>query len=184
MIPPNDRLLRLDGQSAIVTGAAKGIGAAIAARLASAGAAVTLVDVDAVALREQAATLESSGARVRAEVADASSPADARRVVEASVAAFGGVDVLVNNAGIFPMVPVLDVTEAIWDRVHGLNLRGLFFWSQAAARQMVLRKSGGAIVNITSIDAFHPSGALTAYDASKGGAEMLTRSSTGRPLSG
>ena len=176
MNPTNDRLIRLDGQSAIVTGAAKGIGAAIGARLASAGAAVTLVDVDAAALREHAAALESGGARVRAEVADASSPADARRVVEAAVAAFGGVDVLVNNAGVFPMVPFLDVSEAIWDRVHGLNLRGLFFWSQTVARQMVLGKRGGTIVNITSIDAFHPSGNLTAYDASKGGAEMLTRS--------
>ena len=77
MIPPNDRLLRLDGQSAIVTGAATGI----AARLASAGAAVTLVDVDAAALREQAATLESSGARVRAYVTGATLVVDGGHIV-------------------------------------------------------------------------------------------------------
>jgi len=81
VIPPNDRLLRLDGQSAIVTGAATGIGAAIAARLASAGAAVTLVDVDAAALREQAATLESSGARVRAYVTGATLVVDGGHIV-------------------------------------------------------------------------------------------------------
>jgi 2-dehydro-3-deoxy-D-gluconate 5-dehydrogenase len=174
--PTNEQLIRLDGQVAIVTGAAKGIGAAIAARLVGAGAAVTLVDLDTQTLLDTARKLEQPGARIRTEGVDVSSPSEATRVVKATVEAFGGLDILVNNAGIFPMVPVLDVSATVWDRVHGLNLRGLFFWSQAAARQMVMRKTRGAIINITSIDAFHPSGALTAYDASKGGAEMLTRS--------
>ena len=83
---------------------------------------------------------------------------------------------LVNNAGVFPISPAEATTEQIWDRVLDINLKGAFFFAQAAAEAMVKGGHGGAIVNIASIDAMHPSGALAHYDASKGGLLMLTRS--------
>jgi NAD(P)-dependent dehydrogenase (short-subunit alcohol dehydrogenase family) len=86
------------------------------------------------------------------------------------------VDILVNNAGVFPFAPVLEVTEALWDRVLNVNLRGAFFCAQAAARQMAQAGRGGRIINIASIDALHPTGALTHYDTSKGGMVMMTKS--------
>ncbi len=88
---------------------------------------------------------------------------------------FGGVDILVNNAGVFPMMPALEIDEAHWDKVLDVNLKGAFFFSQAAARHMT-RTLRGSIVQIASIDALHPTGNLAAYDASKAGLVMLTRS--------
>jgi NAD(P)-dependent dehydrogenase (short-subunit alcohol dehydrogenase family) len=90
--------------------------------------------------------------------------------------AYGRVDILVNNAGIFPFAPALELTERMWDRVLEVNLKGTFFCAQAAAQQMVTAGKGGRIVNIASIDALHPTGALVHYDASKGGVAMMTKS--------
>jgi 2-deoxy-D-gluconate 3-dehydrogenase len=169
-------LLSLAGQTAIVTGGAKGIGRAIVERLAEAGATVTFTDVDVEA---GAALAESSGTHfIRA---DASSAADAARVVSDVVTATGRIDILVNNAGVFPMRPALDIDEALWDRVLDINLKGAFFMAQAAAKAMVeggagKNGRGGSIINIASIDALHPSGNLVHYDASKGGMVMMTKS--------
>jgi 2-deoxy-D-gluconate 3-dehydrogenase len=88
----------------------------------------------------------------------------------------GTLDVLVNNAGIYPFAPVLGMTEADWDKVIDVNLKGTFLCAQAAAKQMVAQGTGGVIVNIASIDAYHPSSVgLAHYDASKGGVVMFTR---------
>lgn len=172
---PLDELFRLRGQVAIVTGAAKGIGLAVAARLAEAGAAVVLSDVDDAGLATAAQDLRKRDFRVETVHADASIPEDAKRVVAHAMSTFGRLDCLVNNAGIFPFAAALDVTPELWERVVRTNLSGAFFFAQAAAREM--RSAGrGTIVNIASIDALHPTGALAHYDASKGGMLMLTRS--------
>jgi NAD(P)-dependent dehydrogenase (short-subunit alcohol dehydrogenase family) len=100
------------------------------------------------------------------------------RMVEAAVATYGSLDIWVNDAGIFyPVSPVLQMSEELWDRVLRVNLKGTFMCSQAAARQMVSQGHGGVILNIVSIDAVHPGFVGPgAYDASKGGMVMLTKS--------
>jgi 2-deoxy-D-gluconate 3-dehydrogenase len=103
-------------------------------------------------------------------------PSDVERMVRAAVGAYGALDIWVNNAGIYPPRPVLEMSEAEWDRVVDVNLRGTFLCSQAAARQMVAQGKGGVILNIASIDAVHPSMVgLAHYDASKGGMLSFTR---------
>jgi glucose 1-dehydrogenase/2-deoxy-D-gluconate 3-dehydrogenase len=108
--------------------------------------------------------------------ADAASTADAERVMQCAIDNFGGLDILVNNAGLFPARALLDIDEALWDRVHNVNLRGLFFYSQAAAKHMIAQGRGGNIVNIASVSGMWPTCYLAHYDASKGGVIMLTKS--------
>jgi 2-deoxy-D-gluconate 3-dehydrogenase len=115
------------------------------------------------------------GGAVEVVPADVSSVADAGRTVRQTIDAFGRLDILVNNAGIYPFVPALEVTEALWDAVLDTNLKGLFFYSREAAAEMIAEGHGGKIVNIASVDAFHPTGFLAPYDASKAGVVMVTR---------
>jgi len=129
--------------------------------------------VNEEAARKTAARIGETGARAVAFRADMSQVGDIRAMVAAAVERFGRLDVLVNNAGIFPFTPALEMTEEQWDRVLDVNLKGAFFAAQAAARAM---PAGGRIVNIASIDGLHPTGYLAHYDASKGGLVMLTRS--------
>lgn len=172
----NDDIFNLDGKAAIVTGAAMGIGFAVAETLLGAGANVLLTDRDRAALDDAVGRVTAHGGKAEALAADVSDMAAGEAMTAACVEAFGSVDVLVNNAGIFPMSPVLDMTPEFFDRVLGVNLRGLVFASRAAARQMVEQGGGGAIVNVASIDALRPSMVgLAAYDASKGGVLMFTR---------
>ena len=173
---PIDQLLRLDGRVAIVTGGAKGIGRGIVTRFLEAGATVVVADLDEAAADAVAREARHTGARALAVRADVSEPAAAQATIDAAVAEFGRCDILVNNAGIYPFKPAMDMTAADWDRVQHVNLRGAFLFAQTAARQMIAQGAGGVIVNIGSIDAFHPSGVgLTAYDASKGGLRMFTK---------
>lgn len=174
--PPIAQLFDLRGKTAIVTGAALGIGQAIAQRLAEAGATVVIADVNIEAAQATAAAIVERGGQALALRADASSVADAQATVRQAAERFGHLDILVNNAGIFPFAPVLELTEAQWDRVLDLNLKGAFFFAQAAARQMVAQGNGGAIVNVASVDGLHPTGYLAHYDASKAGLIMVTKS--------
>lgn len=169
-------LYDLGGQVAIVTGAAKGIGLAIATRFAEAGATLLLADIDAETVRSVRDDIRQRGGTASDCVSDVSTVSGAVEPVRAAREAYGRVDVLVNNAGIYPMVPALDVSEQVWNRTLDLNLKGLFFAAQAAAREMADAGRGGAIVNIASVDAFKPIGNLVHYDASKGGVVMLTKS--------
>lgn len=169
------QLFDLSGKGAIVTGAGMGIGRGIALQLAAAGAGVVVADINMDAANETVQEILANDGIAVAVQADASSPADAAKVVGVAVERFGHLDILVNNAGIFPFSPALQTTEALWDKVIDVNLKGVFFYSQAAARQMVEAKQGGRIVNIASIDALHPTGGLVHYDASKGGVVMATK---------
>ena len=170
------RYFDLTGRVAIVTGSAMGIGEGIARRLAAQGASVVVADVDAARGAAVAAELGKGPAGAQFVRTDVRDTAEIDRLVAETVRLFGGVDIVVNNAGIFPFAPALEVTPELWDRVHSVNLRGAFFLAQSAARRMKEAGKGGAVVNIASIDALHPTGQLTPYDASKGGLRMMTRS--------
>lgn len=174
--PSIAQLFDLSGKVAIVTGGALGIGQAIARRLAEAGAAVVIADINLEAARATADEIAGRGAKAFALRADASRVEEAQATVRQTVEQFGRLDILVNDAGIFPFTPALELTEAQWDRVLSLNLKGAFFHAQAAAKQMIAQGSGGAIVNIASVDGLHPTGALAHYDASKAGLIMVTKS--------
>ena len=165
----------LDGCVALVTGAQQGIGAASAIALAQAGAdvAISWLD-DRAAAQTVAEAVERAGRGallVRADVADTAASA---AMVDAVMARFGRLDILVNNAGIFPRAAFLDLTQAMWDNVHAVNLRGAAFCAQAAAKAMIAG-GGGSIVNLAS-QAVRGSVLGAHYSASKAGLLGLTRS--------
>jgi 2-deoxy-D-gluconate 3-dehydrogenase len=169
-------LFDLTGRTAVVTGAAMGIGCAIAARLAAAGAAVVIADLDASAAAATAKEFEDREFNVLAVGVDVADERDVRAIFDTAIAWRGKVDILVNNAGIFPTVPVLDMTVEDFDRVQAVNLRGAFLCAREAGRRMRKQGTGGVIINITSIDALHPSSVgLAHYDASKHGLWGFTK---------
>lgn len=169
------QLFDLTGKGAIVTGAAMGIGQAIASRLAEAGAGVMITDINPEAASQTVEQIMARGGKARAIHADATSADDAKKAVEATVESFGRLDILVNNAGIYPFSPILEISEEMWNKVLDINLKGVYSYSQAAAREMVRAGHGGKIVNIASMEGLHPREQLAAYVASKGGMIMLTK---------
>ena len=165
------------GRVALVTGGALGIGRGIVEAFVREGAAVGVVDVDGVAAAELVEGLERSGGRAVAITGDVSRSGDADRAVAATVAAFGRLDVLVNNAGIQPTDAygrVEDMSEATWDRILGVNLRGPFLMSRAAL-PAIRRSGGGCVVNMASVQGLQSMPGVPAYAASKGGLLSLTR---------
>jgi 2-deoxy-D-gluconate 3-dehydrogenase len=169
------QLFDFTGKVAVVTGGAMGIGKGIVTRLAEAGAVVVFTDLNEKVGKETVDELSARGYKVEFVKGDVSSVADAERVMQHAVDKYGGLDVLVNNAGIYPMSAIMDTTESLWDKVFAINVKGTFFHAQAAARKMIESGKGGAIVNLASIDAFHPTGNLVHYDASKGAVVMMTK---------
>jgi NAD(P)-dependent dehydrogenase (short-subunit alcohol dehydrogenase family) len=166
--------VRFAGQTAIVTGAGRGMGRAVALGLAAEGANVVVAEVDEPSAKEVVDAIQKAGTRALQVKVDISSVADVRRLFEVTVAEFGGVDILVNNAGIGIAKPLVDYTEADWDLQLGVNLKGMFFATQEAARLMIPKRRG-KIVNFASTAAFVSSSTPeTAYDISKGGVRQLT----------
>ncbi len=168
--------MRLDNKVAIVTGGSLGIGASIVRRLAAEGAAVTLDynthrnEADAIA-----GEITSHGGKALVVQADVSRVADVQHLVQQTVATFGRLDILVNNAGIEKPAPLTEVTEDDWDRQIAVDLKGPYFATQAAARQMVAQGGGGCIINISSVHEDLPMPGNAIYCAAKGGLRMLTR---------
>lgn len=175
-ITPSKELINLSGKTAIVTGGAVGIGFGIACRLAEAGANVVIGDIDKDAADAASKALGEKGWKAISVHADVSRGEDVRRMVDETVRNFGGVDILANNAGIFPNILVMNMTEADFDKVIAVNLKGVYLCTQAVAKKMIEQKRGGRIINITSVDALHPSSAgLAHYDASKHGVWGFTK---------
>lgn len=168
-------LFDLDGRVAVVTGAAQGLGQAIAAGFAGQGADVVCLDLSAQSCAETVAKVEAAGRRARAYACNVADESAVRAAVEQAVAVFGHLDILVNGAGITHRVPTVDMPAADWRRVIEVNLVGTFLSCQAVGRYMIGQRRG-SIVNIASIAAFAAIGrGNTPYSASKAGVCGLTR---------
>ncbi len=159
----------------VITGGAQGIGEACARRLATDGAAVALWDVDDARGTVLAASLKAAGTRAAFCHCNVAHSGDVEVALAATLGAFGRIDGLVNNAGIFKSTPFLDISEADWDAVIAVNLKGHFLVGQAVARQIVAQGGGGAIVNMSSVNARLTIASIASYNASKGGIDQLTR---------
>jgi glucose 1-dehydrogenase len=159
---------RLDGKVALVTGAARGLGLAIAARFAQEGAQVVLADIEEDAVKAAADTLKQQGIRV-----DVSRRSDVEEMIATATKRLGAVDILVNNAGIYRNTPLLELSEAEFDKVIAINLKSALFGIQAVAPQMIARRSG-CIVNTASVAARLGAIGTIAYSASKAGLVQLT----------
>lgn len=174
--------MRLQGKVAVVTGAARGIGRAIALRLAVEGARVAVVDVREAEGRETARLINQAGGGghgeeravfVQTDVAEA---AQVQAMVDTVIERWGRIDVLVNDAGICPFEDFLEMPEALWDRVLEVNLKGYFLVSQAVARAMIERGTKGRIIAVSSISAEFGGSQQAHYCASKAGINLLVKS--------
>lgn len=172
----NKELLSLTGKTAIVTGGAAGIGLGVASRLAEAGAQIIIADHDLVEAKKAAETLTQKSWKAKAVGVDVSNEAEVVRMVDETLADFKAIDILVNNAGIYPNIPLMNMKLADFEKVIHVNLRGVFLCTKHVADQMIKAKKGGKIINVTSIDALHPSMiGLAHYDASKHGVWGFTK---------
>jgi 2-dehydro-3-deoxy-D-gluconate 5-dehydrogenase len=167
-------MFRVDGKVAIVTGASRGIGAAMAVGLAQAGAKVLLVSRGAPD-DEVNRELEQAGQSFAHVSADLGQMGSIGPVVEAALSRFGRIDILINNAGIIRRTPFLEHSEADWDEVLNINLKVPVFLSQACARQMVKQGEGGKIINICSVLSFQGGIRVPGYTASKHGLAGVTK---------
>lgn len=162
-------MMKFEGKAAVVTGAAQGIGRSTAERLIADGANVVIADINAERL---ATTASEIGAHpVQCDVSDVT---QVNALIAEAAKTFGSLDIMVNNAGIAPILDWLDVTEEIYDRTMSVNLKGAFFGTQAAARQMIDQGKGGVIVNMSSINSGLANPSVATYAISKGGMNQVT----------
>ncbi|HEY7021130.1 MAG TPA: glucose 1-dehydrogenase [Ktedonobacterales bacterium] len=174
--PPVRSLLDLSEKVVIVTGGGSGVGRGVALRFAEAGSRVVAHYHSSAAGAEAVVqAITANGGRATSYQGDLSDSDAVTGLITHAIAAFGRVDGLVNNAGIYPLASVLEMMVEEWDTLMNANLRSVFLCTQAAARQMIAQASGGAIVNITSIEAENPAPNHSHYNASKGGVLMYTR---------
>ena len=166
--------MKLSGKSALVTGAAQGLGAAIEDLFAREGACVTVCDIDGAGAEAAARRIVSSGGRAVAAAGDVSSSQDAERLIGSAVERFGSIDVLVNNAGVASAGAVTEIDEGEWDRVMAVNLKGAYLCSRAAIVHME-RSAGGSIVCISSASGVIGQRGQVAYNVSKHGVVGLVR---------
>ena len=162
----------LTGKRALVTGASRGIGQAIAVGLAEAGADVAIAARDVARLAETARAIEAHGRRAAPVAIDVADVTACRAGVADAVSALGEIDILVNNAGVEQVCPSLDLEEDVWDLILDTNLKGAFFMAQAAARQM---QQGGAILNLCSLTTERGIPTAVPYGSSKTGLLGMTR---------
>lgn len=168
-------MAQLEGRIAIVTGAARGIGQAIAVKLASEGADIALCDVEKDWLTETAGLIAAKGRRVECFAVDVSNGAAVQAAVDQIAGKFGKIDILVNNAGITRDTLLIRMSEEDWDKVLQVNLKGAFLFTKAVARPM-MKQRAGAIVNVASIIGLIGNAGQCNYAASKAGLIALTKS--------
>jgi NAD(P)-dependent dehydrogenase (short-subunit alcohol dehydrogenase family) len=166
---------KLDGKVAIVTGAGHGIGAAIAHRLTRDGAKVLVCDINGERAAKEVDAITAKGGTSEACTVDVRDRARVESAVARAVAAFGRLDILVNDAGIMDREPFLEMSDELWRRVIDINLYGTFLFAQVAARQMVRQGGGGRIVNVASNSGMFGGRGRAAYGASKAGVINLTQ---------
>lgn len=172
------QLLNLSEQTAVVTGGSRGIGFGIAYRLAEAGAKIVIASLKVDEAEKAVAELTAKGWPAKFIHTDVAKEEDVKNMVKFAVDSFGSLDIMVNNAGIFPSVPVAEMTSADFEKVIAVNLEGVFLCTKYASEQMIKQGKGGKIINVTSIDAVHPSSiGLAHYDASKHGVWGFTKNS-------
>lgn len=166
----------LKGRSAVVTGAGTGIGKAIAQLLAEAGAHIVVADINGETATAVAQALTSTGYNAVAVSTDIANESSVRNMFSTCISSFGKVDILVNNASIFPKIPFLEVSGSQWSRMHDVNLHGTFLCMQNAIERMIEAGAGGAIVNISSVSslqvAVHNN---VTYNTTKAGVNALTK---------
>ncbi len=167
-------LFDLTGRKALVTGASRGLGQAIAQALASAGADVAVTARDVKGLEETRARISNMGKRSFAYAHDVRDVDSCSSVIDAAAHALGGLDILINNAGYEEIRPALGVDEALWERIVSTNLKGAFFCAQAAARNMVALGQRGAIVNLCSLTSYVGVPTAVPYGSSKAGLMGMT----------
>lgn len=167
-------MAKLNGKVAVVTGASKGIGAAVAEALARDGAAVVVNYASSPKQGEAlAAKINAAGGKAKAVRADLTKPSEAKRLIGEAVSAFGRLDVLVNNAGVYEFAPLAEINESHFNRIFDLNVRGLLFATQAAAN--AFDGAGGNIINISSLASQTPVANASVYSATKAAVDSLTR---------
>ncbi|MGA4844453.1 SDR family NAD(P)-dependent oxidoreductase [Streptomyces sp. G45] len=169
----NVRPGRLDGKACLITGGARGIGEATARRFVREGARLVVSDIDAEALAELGKALEAEGGDIRTVVGDVSRPGDARRMVAAAVDAYGGLDVLVANAGVIPLHEITEATADDWDRVMSVDGRGMFLTCKYAIEAMLVG-GRGALVLLSSISGLAGQRGQSTYGPAKFVASGLT----------
>lgn len=169
-------LVTLEGRTAVVTGGGRGLGKAIARRLAEAGANVLIGDVDKDLALAAAEDLDDANwSRVAGTFMDVADTATVTAAADLAVKQFGGIDIWVNNAGIFPSIKILEMSDSVWDDVFDINVRGLFAGSREAARRMITASRGGVIVNVASTAGFKGvAPGLSAYVGSKHAVRGIT----------
>jgi NAD(P)-dependent dehydrogenase (short-subunit alcohol dehydrogenase family) len=165
--------MKLSDRVAVVTGAARGIGRATAERLLADGAKVVISDIDEKRLHETAAEI-GTAANLFVHRTDVAIQSEVIELIRTAVAHFGAIDIMVNNAGIAPVVDFLDVTDELLSRVLDVNLKGAFYGTQAAGRQMIQQGRGGVIVNMSSINSGLANPSVAPYAISKGGMNQVT----------
>jgi NAD(P)-dependent dehydrogenase (short-subunit alcohol dehydrogenase family) len=170
-------LISLKGRNAVVTGGARGIGLAICQRLAEAGANMVVGDVREDLGKEAAEHLAQQwGVKALFCVADVSDGASIAQLADKTVQELGGIDIWVNNAGIYPFSPVVEMSDEQWDRVLDINLRGTFIGAREAAKRMIVAQKGGVIINLASTAGYQGGASIAHYVASKHAIRGLTKS--------
>ena len=168
-------LFDLKNKTAIVTGGAAGIGFSSAQRLAEAGASVVIADLVPDIGQKKTQELTDSGFKAAFVKCDVTQEPEVANMVDFAVKTFGGLDIIVNNAGAYPNRPFTEMDADFWDKVMTLNMKGVYLCCYHATKQMIKQGKGGNIINITSASASHPTAGLSAYDSSKSGIWMFTR---------
>ena len=172
--------MKFADQVAIVTGAGRNIGEEISRLLATHGATIAVVDFDAARGEKVAADIIAAGGKAKAFICDVSKEDDLLQCVQDVMAAFGRIDILVNNAAISDNKNMFDLTSAEWNKVLAVSLTAPFILTKAVAKEMIAGGRGGRIVNVSSTTGYYGRSRATAYAAAKGGVASLTRSQAGQ----